>query len=382
MIRTPAGRRTGRLPHDVRHLSIAATVVVAAATLLPALRAGATNNPSPVSTLQSKASALASKIATIQVKLQVLSEEYDQAATREALLRRDIRKDERQIDAARTNVSDDKQSLQRQTIDAYVSDGATSDALSVLTGTENAFPAQQTYLEDAAGSLSSAMSSLRFSEHALVERTDQLSRDGVQSRAAMKTLNAARANAAQLDSDLTSTQRGVNGSLATAVANQQKQEAIQAAAQAAAASVIKRAQQQSDAATSSNPAVTVDPTDAVTGDQQGLAAVHAAESQIGVPYVWSASSPGYGFDCSGLTMWSWGQAGVSLPHSADDQYYSIEHIPFSELQPGDLIFYAAGGYIYHVVMYIGNGQVIQAIQTGTTISITAVPPGAFAAGRP
>ena len=282
-------------------------------------------------------------------------------ATREALLRRDIRKDERQIDAARANVSDDKQSLQRQTIDAYVSDGATSDALSVLTGTENALPAQQTYLEDAAGSLSSAMSSLRFSEHALVERTDQLSRDEVQSRAAMKTLNAARANADQLDSDLTSTLRGVNGSLATAVANQQKQEAIQAAAQAAAAQVIKQAQQQSDAATSSNPAVTVDPTDAVTGDQQGLAAVHAAESQIGVPYVWAASSPGYGFDCSGLAMWAWGQAGVSLPHSAEDQYYSVEHIPFSELQPGDLIFYAAGDYIYHVVMYIGNGQVIQAI---------------------
>jgi cell wall-associated NlpC family hydrolase len=174
----------------------------------------------------------------------------------------------------------------------------------------------------------------------------------------------------------------VNGSLATAVANQQKQEAIQAAAQAAAAQVIKQAQQQSDAATSSNPAATVDPTDAANGNQQGLAAVHAAESQIGVPYVWSGSSPGYGFDCSGLTMWAWGQAGVNLPHSAEDQYYSVEHIPFSELQPGDLIFYAAGGYIYHVIMYVGNGQAIQAEQTGTTIAIAPVWPGAFAAGRP
>jgi len=356
--------------------------VVAAATLLPALRASAANSPSPVSTLQSKASVLASKIATIQVKLQVLSEEYDQAATREALLRRDIRKDERRIDAARSNVSDDKQLLQRQTIDAYVSDGATSDDLSALTGNENALPAQQTYLEDAAGSLSSAVSSLRFSEHALVERANQLARDEVQSRAAMKTLNAARTNADQLDTDLTSTLQGVNGSLATAVANQQKQEATQAAAQAAAAQVIKQAQQQTDAATSSNPAAAVDPTDAATGDQQGLAAVHAAESQIGVPYVWSGSSPGYGFDCSGLTMWAWGQAGVNLPHSAEDQYYSVEHIPFSELQPGDLIFYAAGGYIYHVIMYVGNGQAIQAEQTGTTIAIAPVWPGAFAAGRP
>ena len=111
------------------------------------------------------------------MKLQVFSEEYDQAATREALLRRDIRKDERQIDAARANVSDDKQSLQRQTIDAYVSNGADLGRPLRPHGQENALPAQQTYLEEAAGSLSSAMSSLRFSEHALVERTDQLSRD-------------------------------------------------------------------------------------------------------------------------------------------------------------------------------------------------------------
>ena len=174
----------------------------------------------------------------------------------------------------------------------------------------------------------------------------------------------------------------MNGSLATAVANQQKQEATQAAAQAAAAQVIKQAQQQSDAATSSNPAVTVDPTDAVTGDQQGLAAVHAAESQIGVPYVWAASSPGYGFDCSGLTMWAWGQAGVSLPHSAEDQYYSVEHIPFSELQPGDLIFYACGRLHLPRRHVRRDGQVIQATETGTTIAITPVPPGAYAAGRP
>jgi cell wall-associated NlpC family hydrolase len=81
-------------------------------------------------------------------------------------------------------------------------------------------------------------------------------------------------------------------------------------------------------------------------------------------------------------MWAWGQAGVSLPHSAEDQYLSVEHIPFSDLQPGDLIFFAYGGYVYHVVMYVGDGKVIQAAQTGTLIGITALWPGAYAAGRP
>jgi cell wall-associated NlpC family hydrolase len=89
-----------------------------------------------------------------------------------------------------------------------------------------------------------------------------------------------------------------------------------------------------------------------------------------------------GFDCSGLVMWAWAQAGVSLPHSAMDQYETTAHVSMSDLQPGDLIFYADGGYVYHVVMYVGNGQVIQAENFGTVVMYTPIPPGAYAAGRP
>ncbi|HXZ82161.1 MAG TPA: NlpC/P60 family protein [Acidimicrobiales bacterium] len=339
-------------------------------------RAGASQ---PVSTLRSKAAALAAKISTIQVELQVLSEEYDQAATREALIVRDIRKDERSIASTQSSVSEDKQSLQRQAIDAYVNDATASEVFSALTAQENALPAQQAYLQAAAGNLSTAVSSLRISEHALVERTAQLERDEAQSRSTLQTLTAARASATTLDAQLTSTLQGVNGSLAAAVAEQQQEQATQAAAQAAAAQLIQRAQRLSDAGSAPDPAAT---TSATAGDGPGLAAVRAAESQIGVPYVWSGASPGYGFDCSGLAMWAWAQAGVSLPHSAGDQYDSIEHIPFSELQPGDLIFYAADGYIYHVVIYVGDGNVVQAEETGTRISITPIPPDPYAAGRP
>ena len=90
----------------------------------------------------------------------------------------------------------------------------------------------------------------------------------------------------------------------------------------------------------------------------------AAKSQEGVPYRWGGESPGGGFDCSGLTQWAWGRAGVSLPRTAAAQYGAIAHVSLSSLEPGDLLFWGAGGGISHVGMYVGGGDVIDAPETG------------------
>lgn len=96
-------------------------------------------------------------------------------------------------------------------------------------------------------------------------------------------------------------------------------------------------------------------------------AVRAALSQLGVPYRYGMSSPGRAFDCSGLTTYAWGKAGVGLPRNSRRQYNALPKIPKELAQPGDLIF--TGSPIHHVGIYLGNGTMVHAPQTGDVVKI-------------
>jgi cell wall-associated NlpC family hydrolase len=99
-------------------------------------------------------------------------------------------------------------------------------------------------------------------------------------------------------------------------------------------------------------------------------AINAAMSQLGVPYHYATSEPGVGFDCSGLTHYAWGQAGVYLPRNSAAQAAATPHVPPAEAQPGDLIFYYSP--ISHVGIYLGGGQLVHAPNTGRTVSVATV----------
>jgi cell wall-associated NlpC family hydrolase len=122
------------------------------------------------------------------------------------------------------------------------------------------------------------------------------------------------------------------------------------------------------------------------GTPYGAAAVAAALSVLGSPYVWGDEGPRT-FDCSGLVLWSYQRAGLVLPRLADDQYFASTPIPLSDLRPGDLLVYAYdtsdAKTIHHITMYIGNGQMVHAPHTGDVVRVAPVYlTGLYGAARP
>src|SRR5215218_4076873 len=106
---------------------------------------------------------------------------------------------------------------------------------------------------------------------------------------------------------------------------------------------------------------------------RGATVVKYAYAQLGDPYVFGASGPN-SFDCSGLTMAAWNQVGVSLPHSARQQYASEPKVSKANLQPGDIVFFYDP--ISHNGLYVGGGTVIHAPQPGEyveKIALSAMP---------
>jgi cell wall-associated NlpC family hydrolase len=107
----------------------------------------------------------------------------------------------------------------------------------------------------------------------------------------------------------------------------------------------------------------------VPASGRSAAAVQYALAQVGDSYVWGAAGPS-AFDCSGLTMMAWAQAGVGLPHSSRMQFESGAPVSSSALQPGDLVFYYSP--ISHVAIYIGNGLIVDAANPGAGVRVAGV----------
>lgn len=106
-----------------------------------------------------------------------------------------------------------------------------------------------------------------------------------------------------------------------------------------------------------------------SGNSIGVQALRWALTKRGDPYVWGGSGPDQ-FDCSGLVMWAYAQVGISLPHFTGNQWNSGVHVSRSQLEPGDLVFFFAD--LSHVGLYVGDGFMLAAPQTGEVVQIQPV----------
>ncbi|GAB3148197.1 C40 family peptidase [Micromonospora sonneratiae] len=106
----------------------------------------------------------------------------------------------------------------------------------------------------------------------------------------------------------------------------------------------------------------------IEGDGARIA-IQTACAQVGKPYVWGAAGPN-SFDCSGLTQYAWGKAGVYLPHFTGDQWKKGTRVSASAAKPGDLVFFFDD--LHHVGLYIGNGLMVHAPRAGKPVQVTPV----------
>jgi cell wall-associated NlpC family hydrolase len=105
---------------------------------------------------------------------------------------------------------------------------------------------------------------------------------------------------------------------------------------------------------------------AAPGSGQAATAVQAALTQVGAPYAWGGAAPG-GFDCSGLVMWAFQQAGIALPHSSQALAHGGQPVALSDLQPGDVLtFYSDAS---HAGIYIGDGLMVHSSTYGQPVRV-------------
>jgi peptidoglycan DL-endopeptidase CwlO len=148
---------------------------------------------------------------------------------------------------------------------------------------------------------------------------------------------------------------------------------------AAAKALLGRLQERAAAVQEpSRSAERVPLTTSVPTSGSASAAVQYAMAQVGKAYVYGAAGPN-AFDCSGLTMAAWRQAGVSLPHSSSAQQGFGTPVSASNLRPGDLVFYYQP--VSHVGMYIGNGMIVNAENPSAGVRVTGVFSMPFSGAR-
>jgi cell wall-associated NlpC family hydrolase len=359
-------------------LTLAIVTGITSVVVSPARPAGADQ----ISNAKAEAAAISAKLSQDSQELQTLTGEVSAAQYKISQLKDAIAAGQVQLDGDRTQVAKDQGQLRTQAVNEYTHSGSDTQITQMFASDSNTTGIRDEYTTIAAGNVTDTIDTLHTAQVKLQAQQTSLDQQQSQATAAENTVQSAESQTSTLVTQQQSALNGVNSTIATLVAQQQQEEAQAAAAAATAAFNAKLAASRAAQAVQAVQAVQASSGDGSTvsavasGPLPPLAAgaagaVQAAETQIGVPYVYGAASPGVGFDCSGLVMWAYDQVGISLPHYSGAQFADTTHIPMADIEPGDLLFYGPGGD-EHVAMYVGGGSMIEAPYTGASVWITGV----------
>ena len=347
---TPAPRTPASRPARARLAGALAGAAVLASGLLAGPAAA-----DPVASARAQAAQVAARLSALDAQMARLDEQLDVANSRLAGLNQQLAAARTAYAAAQAKVAADKAALRDQAVIAYLQGGSMSGVQQLMESDAQAAALRQSYMSSVADSEQNAIDGFHSALLQLQAQQARLSAAQAAAQAAVDQVQSARNASAAAAAAEQAQLAAVKGHLADLVAQAQAQRAA-AVAQRFSGAAASRGGDWSGAP--------LPP----PGHGAGTA-VRWAQAEIGKPYVYGAAGPD-SFDCSGLTMYVWGKAGVGLPHSAAGQWDDTTRVPVSELQPGDLVFYYQP--VDHVGIYVGGGEMIVADHTGTDVRYASI----------
>lgn len=333
-------------------------------------------------------------------QVSILAEELNESRLRSDRLAAEVAEVEAQIRGTVERMEVARTRLKLRAVTAYMRGGTVPAVGLVAQGPADELGRRRAYVGALVGQDRGAVDdleaareekSLRQAELEVAQRAVKAALDDVEARrkAAAQAAAARRATLEQVQGELTElvaaearrraeedARRARALIEARRAAEREAARKAEEAARQARAAREEAARRTSSTSTPRTPTA-VTPTPAITrpaaqsgGPTPGAeTAVAEAKRQLGKPYEWGASGPD-SFDCSGLTAWAWKAAGKTLPHSSRAQYSGTARVAVDQIQLGDLIFY--GDPIHHVGIYMGDGRMVEASETGTPVRTASI----------
>ncbi|MER7581054.1 NlpC/P60 family protein [Kitasatospora sp. NPDC097691] len=357
-----------RRPKPASRARVSILTGVAAAAVALSAQSGAHADPQPTK------DQVKEQVDQLNEQAEVATEQYNAAQEKQQTLEKQVAGLQDQVARQQAQVTELQGGLAEIAGEQYRNGGISPTVQLMFSSSPDSFLNQ-------AGALNQAGDTQKNQLKQLQEQQRKLDQDRTEAQGKLAELESTtqqlKASKDEVQTKLKAAQDLLN------TLTEQERQALRAAEEKAAADAkaqadaAAKAQQNADRASRDNSRTDISTPSStpvkpiVAGSSRGGAALSAAASKVGSPYVWGATGPS-SFDCSGLMVWAFNQVGVSLPRTSQEQAHAGTRIgtDLSQAQPGDLlIFY---GDAHHVGIYAGNGQVLHAPKPGASVRYEAV----------
>ena len=347
----------------LRLVPLALAIATLGAVLAPAVVQAA-----PIDDKQAQADQLSAEINANATQLAALNEQINSAQNSLDTANEAIANADALVAAAQAKTKELRSEVAQRAAAVYTQSGTSGGVEDLDAQNAQDLSTRQKYSSIAAQRDNQIVAQLAAAKEQLAIRKADAEEARQAAQSQVDNIKAQKDKLAAGQADLEKLQSQVKGEIATLVA---QADAARAAQQAAVAQAQYKLPAPTSGGGSNGPSATPPPT---SGSVSAVLAY--AYAQLGKPYCYAGVGPQC-YDCSGLSMEAWAQAGVTMSHGSYDQQASFPAVSMDQLQPGDLVFWPG-----HVGIYVGNNSVLHAPHEGVNVQITEIWPGVIGAARP